>query len=122
MQNVKPYGWVAILAGCVLGMGEANRLLADDTLLPQPLRDALARYVELKTFSVTWTAKYQLGPAALAKGSSAQPAAAAVSKNKGPRKRMALSAHVLSRVAGREDVHAEDCRGQRMEEQPRYPP
>jgi len=50
-----------------MGMGGSRRLAAEEVVLPQPLKNALARFAELKTFSVAWTQQMQLGASGHAK-------------------------------------------------------
>jgi hypothetical protein len=62
------YGWIQVLGALVLGTGGLPRLAAaEGEALPAPVRDALARYAELKTFSVTWTQQFRLSASARAK-------------------------------------------------------
>jgi hypothetical protein len=57
--------FVAIICG--LGIDGATRLAAQEVVLPQPVKDALTRYANLNTFSVTWTQESQPGDVARAR-------------------------------------------------------
>jgi hypothetical protein len=64
MRMVRRYGWILIIITWGLGMGSSRRLAAQEVSLPQPVKDALARYVELKTLSVRWSQQFQASKSA----------------------------------------------------------
>ena len=61
------YGWFLLMVTLGLAMGGSRRLTAQEVVLPESVKDALARYTELKTFSVTWTQQFEPGEEARAK-------------------------------------------------------
>jgi hypothetical protein len=67
MARATQYGGILIPIAWILGLVGSSRMAAQETVLPQPIKEALDRYKELKTLSVTWTEEAHRGPSGIAK-------------------------------------------------------
>src|SRR5216117_3471530 len=61
MAMAKRYGRILIIVLCILGISGSTRLSAQEITLPEPVSNALARFADLKTFSVSWNQHRQAG-------------------------------------------------------------
>jgi hypothetical protein len=61
------HGWYLALLSWGLGIGDWERLGAQEALLPERVKEALGEYGRLKTLSITWTQRFQPGAIASAR-------------------------------------------------------
>jgi hypothetical protein len=61
VQKLWLYACGLSITALALGIGNSGRLEAQEAVLPESVRNALARFAEVKTFSVSWSVRRQVG-------------------------------------------------------------
>ena len=61
MKRINGSSWVLIVVAWGLGSSGAPAMGAQEVVLPEPIRKALARFEELKTLSITWNQHTRVG-------------------------------------------------------------
>jgi hypothetical protein len=59
MWITRRYSWILVLVAEVLGIGSSRQLAAQEVVLPEPVRNALGSFAQLKTFSASWSHQHQ---------------------------------------------------------------